>query len=498
MSVIRFGEWLPDQQSLDSAGATEAKNVLPGVSSYLPMPSSSPITDAITVRARGAIAAKDKSGVVYGYVGNETKLYSIGSSSHTDVTNTGGAYALSAAENWNFVKWGEKILATCIDEPLQSVTMGGANFADVSGSPPKARFISVIGQFVTLANLDDGTAKPQTVRWSAIDDETDWAASQDTQSDSQLLNSNEKNGGGHIMGITGGSEYGIIFQEYSIWRMTYVGTPTIFQFDEILPGVGTPCKNSITQEGRMIHFLGQDGFYQLIDGAQPKKIGDQKCDKWFLSDYDSGYPERVIGASDPNSSTVIWIYPDSGGNGSPNKYIAYNWYIDKWTHGEIDLEWIYSAISSGYTLEELDNINASIDDLGISLDSKELKGGQLQFATYGIDHKKGSLAGPALSAILETAEFQFSQLGDQPQDTRTLISSVRPIVDGGASQTVQIGTRSLQSDSVSWSASETPNSETGLVHPRSDARYHRTRVNLVGDFNHAIGADVIGQISGSR
>lgn len=488
--TIRFGEWTPDLNPINSPGVSEAKNVLPSADGYMPFRSVAQITDAINARARGAISAKDKSGVVYGYVGNETKLYSFGATSHTDVTNTGGAYALSSDSCWNFVKWGEKIIGVAIDENPQIITFGDANFADLSGSPPKAAFIAVISDFVVLANINDGTAKPLDVRWSAINDETDWTASQETQSDSQELRSNEKNGGGHIMGIVGGTEYGIVFQEYTIQRMDYVGAPLIFDINEIFPGIGTPCKNSITQEGKLIHFFGQDGFYQISDGTSIKKIGDQKVDKWFLSDLDADYPERVIAASDPKSSNVVWIYPgESSTAGTPNKYIAYNWYLDRWTHGDIDLEWIFSSVSAGYTLEELDNISSSIDTLGISLDDNSLKGGTLRFSVYDTDNKLGSLTNTPLNGTIDTEELNIYGELD-------FVKKARPLVDGTA--TIQIGNRMLLTDDVSYTDALSTDSTTGWTYPRIKTRYERFRVNTSGEYNKAIGVDGLITKAGSR
>lgn len=484
--MIPFAEWLPDLPALDNPGATEAKNVLPGAKSYLPLPDISPITDAMDAFMRGGIAVRDKDDVVYNYAGNETKLYSISADTHSDKTNVGGAYALSDEENWEFQKWGEKLIAVAIDEPPQIITLAGSNFADLAGSPPKARHIAVINNFVVLANLNEGgTLKPQKVRWSAIDDETDWTASATTQSDSQELKSDAGSGGGFIMGITGG-EWGNIFQEYSIWRMTYVGSGQgIFQIEEVLPGVGTPAKNSITQEGRYTHFLSQEGFVQLIDGFQIKYIGKEKIDATFFADVNDRYMHRIVGGSDPTSAIVSWIYPStSSSDGTPDKIICYNWFTERWTHGAINLEWIYQALGQGFTLEGLDAVSSSIDALTPTLDSRAWVGGALQLAIYDTSHKKGVLGGTALSAIIETAEAMINP------GKRTQVTGVRPLVDGATTLTVQIGTRELQDDAVAYGSALTPHSSTGIAPARSDSRYHRFRVNTVGGFTHAQGIDV--------
>ena len=93
-------------------------------------------------------------------------------------------------------------------------------------------------------------------------------------------------------------------------------------------------------------------------------------------------------------------------------------------------------------------------------------------------------------AVIETAETQFFP------GRRAYLSGVRPLVDGTA--TIQIGTRDLQEDTVSYGSAITPHSQTGLANTRSDSRYHRIRLNTTGDFTHAIGVDVEARQSGKR
>jgi hypothetical protein len=488
---LKFGNWMPDQPDYHSGGATEAKNVIPFANSYLPLKAVTQITDALTARARGAISVRDSGGQAYLFTGDETKIYSLAGNVHTNVSKSGN-YALSEEENWEFIKFGSTVIAINSDTTTQAITLGGSLFADLAGSPPKARHGSIVANFVVLGNIDDGTARQNRVKWSGINSSTSWANSATTQSDYQDLFSNELKGGGDIQAITGG-EYGNVFQEYTIWRMTYVGSPLIFQFDEVQAGYGTPCKNSVVQEGRITHFLGQDGFYQLIDGAQIKPIGEGKVNNFFFDEYDSDHPHRVVGASDPKSSIVAWIYPTTGNNGNPNRIIFYDWAHDKWSRGEVDLNWMYTGIGQGYTLEQLDDVSSSIDDLTTSLDAKMWTAKDLQLAVYDTEHKKGTFAGTALSAVIETPEAQLFN------DKRAFVDGVRPLIDGASTtMTVQLGTRDLQNSASSFDTAVSPESDTGIAHTRSDARYHKVRVTTTGDFNHAVGVDIFAQESGQR
>ena len=128
-----------------------------------------------------------------------------------------------------------------------------------------------------MANTLETTQQQYRVRWSAINDETDWTENVNTQSDYQDIPD-----GGQIMGIRGG-EFGLVLLERSIHRMTYVGTPFIFQFDNISRNKGCMASGSIVQYQGITFFLSDDGFY-MCDGQQVTPIGAEKVDRFFLSD----------------------------------------------------------------------------------------------------------------------------------------------------------------------------------------------------------------------
>lgn len=495
MLEVPFGEYLPDLPDYKNPGITAAKNIIPHLKGYLPLKSLSAVTDALDARCRGAAAVRDSDANVYNYAGDATKLYVQSSGSMIDVTNLGGNYSTGAREYWEFVKWGEKVIATNYSDDPQIITMGDANFADLSGSPPRARHIAIINPgFVVMANLNEsGTIRPTRVRWSGINDETQWTTDKGKQSDFQDLFSSAPQGGGWIQKVVGG-EYGIIFQEDAIWRMDYAGTPPIFNINEIVAGTGTPARNSVVKVGEQIFFLGQDGFYKLVSGSGVVPIGSNRVDMTFLSEIDPGSFDRVWGAADPTQRLIIWIYPGAGSSGgNPNKALIYDWVNDRWGPGEFEAEIIFSSLGAGYTLEELDTLSASLDDLTASLDSREYTGGALQLGAFDTDHKKATFSGPAYDWQLETVEAEIGN------GMRAYIDGVRPLIDGDSlSISVQLGSRGKQDEPFSFGASVSPESETNIAHFRNDDRYHRARIIGSGDFNHAIGCQVWAIQSGFR
>lgn len=479
--IIPFAEWLPDLPAFNNQGATIAKNVIPHARSYLAVPQTQIVSEALDGACLGAVAAQDNSAVTYNYAGDATKLYSLIAGAYVDIS--GSTYATLSPNRWSFTRWGEKIIATNYANTPQVITMGGANFSDLGGSPPKAKYIGVVGDFVVLGNVNDGTDRSNRVQWSAINDETNWVPSAATQSDYQDLQGN----GGSIQAVVGG-EYGVIFQEHSIWRMTYIGSPLVFQFDEVETGKGTPAPYSVISIGSSIFYLGWDGFY-LFNGSQSVNISVNKVSKTFYADLDQDFTGQVVATIDPINTVVLWLYHGAGHTGVANKIITYNWSNGRWSEIEVELEHVTTSRSSAYTLEELDTYSPSIDLIPISLDSRGYKGGTILMAGFDANHRLIAFTGEAMEGVIDTQEIQFNPSGTAH------VSAVRPLIDGNSF--VQIGTRKLHTDLPVFSGAVSMDSE-GKCSFRSDARYHRIRLTTSGEFGHAEGVDVEFTPTGAR
>jgi len=147
--MIRFGEWLPDQPPLNNNGVTVAKNVIPAANGYRSFPSFVGFSNAADKRIRGIMAAKDNDGNVTLFAGDADKLYKFNQSDSnlSDVSKSGApAYDLTGDERWRFVQFGEKVIATGgVGEEAQVFDLGsGSAFGNLTGSPPKANFCTVV------------------------------------------------------------------------------------------------------------------------------------------------------------------------------------------------------------------------------------------------------------------------------------------------------------------------------------------------------------------
>lgn len=477
--IVSFGEWAPDLEEISIKGLAVAKNVVPGPDGYDSLNSLNSVTNALSGACVGAAWFSDKSGNVNCFAGDATKLYVLTGATWADKSIVSG---YTGATNWEFAQFGQRIIATHIGNVVQYWDMGASTlFANLPGTPPQAARIAVVGDFVVLGDLYEGsTNKPNWVRWSGFNASELWTASSATQSDSQELFGR----GGRVQKIIGGTT-GIIFQEHAIRVMTFVGPPLIFRFDVAEVDSGTPAPNSVVAAGAKIFYYSHDGFYVFSLGSGSQCISDNRVTRWFQSECVDVTSLR--GVVDREAQRVMWAF--NAGGATNDRVIIYDWSINKWSYGAVDTEILWEFATAGYTLEEMDSLISDVDAGTGSVDDRIYQGGAISVAAFDSSHKTATFTGSPLDATLETGELIA--------DRRLFINKMRPLVSGYSTMTAQVASRSTLQTPSSFGGSSALNA-SGEFTTRANARYHKFRLNLSGGFSRAVGLDVNAVPEGNR
>ena len=472
---ITFGEWLPDQPSV-LGGLVKADNVYSRAIGYGGIPQLEDYSGSASENLNNVVAGRNPDGTVSIFAGSATNLYKLdtGDMSLDDVS--GSTYSTQEGQRWRFTQFGNRLIAANGYDKLQGWLLGTSTaWANLAADAPKAKYITVVRDFVVSANLYDvSSPMPFRVKWSALNDETSWADSATTQSDYQEIPD-----GGTIVGITGG-EFGLILMDRSIYRMSYVGSPLVFQFDNITRNLGCYEANSVIQYQGTTFFLSDDGFY-ACDGQQVFPIGKEKVDRFFFIDVDDTYMSNMSVAIDPFKKLVIWAYASKGQGGKVNKLLIYNFQTKKWSSATTTADRI-ADVSTPYTsLEGLDIVSASLDALGTPLDSRLWVGGKMLLAgTKGA--KIITFTGTNSTATIQTGELSL-------ENRKSALTLVQPIVDNGSSN-VAVFSRDLLTTQIVFGSSTAADSEN-RVSLRSMGRYHSLQFTPTGsDWQSIIGADV--------
>jgi hypothetical protein len=373
--------------------------------------------------------------------------------------------ALSSTAQWQFAQTGNLVFATQANVVLQVFDLSSASaFAVALGSPPQAAYISVVGRFLVLSGL---LSQPYRIQWSGLNS---FNAAASWTSGTNSSDFQDFPDGGIVRGVAGG-EFGTIFQDQAIRRMSYIpGSAFIFQIERVTQDMGLYAPYSIIRAGATIYFYAGQGFHKIDPGGVPVQIGRERVDRTFLTDLDKGNLQLFIGAADPRTTRIYWAYKSvSGTTGLYDKIIGYDAALDRWFPVSMVGEYLLGISQTGLTLENLDSISASIDALGVSLDSFATAV-QPQIAQFSSSHMLGFFTGNNLEATLESAEQ-----GTAGQEI--YVNGFRPVTD---SATVY--------GSVSWrqalNATPTIGTEiamqarTGNVNLRREARYIRFKQRI--------------------
>lgn len=544
---LQFNEWLPDQPSMSGA-LIDAKNCYPVSLGYAPFPPSEDYSGAASENLNAVFVGKfGTENQIFG--GGATKLFKLNNTSLAlaDVSTSGGYssssswkfvqfgkkvlaannsarlqaweigssstfYESSTYKSGTYSRSGTTVTVTITGHGLTTstayrvdvtsgsgtdgtytITVVDANsftYTDTSSgttsgninvftsSAPIAKYVTVVRDFVVCGHLDGGT-NANKVQWSDINAEDYWTAGATSQSDSQVIPD-----GGNITGLAGG-EFGLVFLEKAIVRMSYIGSPLFFQFDTISRGLGCLDGNSIANYNNISYFLSDDGFYKC-DGTSIVGIGSEKVDRYFFDNADLDDLGTMTTAVDPIKKIVVWNYSTVD---AKRELLIYNWQLNKWSRVETEATVVGIVSTVGTTLEALDTTlgYTNIDTMPASLDSRLWMGGKFLFAGAD-DTKIITFTGTTYNTEIITTDIEVGY--------NSVVQLARPTIDNG-SATVKVASRKELDDNVSFSASVTTSSE-GRASLRSYGRYHRLSISPTGNWTNAVAVDVDIKPTGNR
>jgi hypothetical protein len=492
---LPFAAWEPDKADLDINVATVATNVLPAANCYMPARGLTPVasSDALPGPPKGMFLAQKSDGEFVNFAaadnGSEDRIYTFEDGVWTDRSKTGGYADADTTSGWQFAQYGDFVYAVSGDNnDIQKIDLTNlaAGFDDVAGTggtdPPRAKFITVISEFVMLGGL---ASYPTSVQWSEIGDADGWRIG------TGGCDRQEFPDGGLVTGITA-SEYGLVFQENSIRRFAFnPGSAYVFEFQRIVEKAGTSASQSITRTNARVFWLGEDGFW-MEAGGQLVPIGAERVNRYFFADIASANVPYVQGYADPVSQHAYFAYPSLAQSSGDvkDRILCYDYVLDRWTLIEEELYLVGPVAKPDVGIDDEPLASMALEDVPYPLDNPYWRGGRPQPGGIGTDFKLSSFSGDALEATIETGLAALAPPG------RSMIQRVAPLIDTSGSF-VNVATRNATFDSDSW-RTERATSASGFTHWTASGRYHRVRLRVPegATWTKAVGIDVSGRAEG--
>lgn len=488
MTWVTAGEWKPDEAMFGVGTISSLLNIYPNTNGYNPIPEFLPISTPIIEDGEPAVVTGSKSFVLSDghfitVAGTDKNLYLLEQAEWTNISKTGGYNG--QGQPWQFAMYGDLVMATNYYDSVQCINIksGEKQCSDLSETAPRATCIAVVNEFVVLGNTVDtyDNARPGRVWWGPIGNpKGEWTPNQTTMCDYQ-----DQGQGAYVVNIVGGEDCKIFMRD-AIIRMTFVGSPQVFQFDVIEPNRGCTGINALTSIGEIIFFLASDGFF-MMSGASLQQIGLNKVDNYVLKRFAGGLVSAAKCVADPRNKCVWWAIPkeDLTARGILlNEILIFHYPSGKWGRAENNMTLLHEFYTKDYSLDELDQINEILEDLPFPLDSVMYKGGS---PVIGGFDKNGTLCycyGKPMPAEFITGDIPLVD-----HQKRGWLNRLRMGVDGDNKHKIAVASKQVLSDAVSYVQTSEP-TRIGDYAFRVPGRYHRIKFTLGGDWNNFTGFDV--------
>lgn len=471
-----FGPFEPDKSKFNGSASASIINVMPVANGWGPMPGLTEISEALGSACRGAVYVRSSSGIYTIIAGTETGIYALNTSDYSwiDISGPSAPYALPLEETWSFTVFGTKLVIHNIADPIQvyDIETGGV-CADLPGSPPKAKYSWVSGDFLILGYLD-GPNGDKRIRWSGVNNIEHWTL---------------KEQGADEQFIPEGKEVCAGFGEQGGFFVICRAAMHFFQFApssgytftrQLLNGSqGTVSPRSVVSIGPgQFFYLSEDGFFS---GAARTPIGAERVDRWFLGQIDMTYLGDVQGAADPYEKIVWWKFRIPNGS---YRRLGYDWQLDRWCTTDLQVGEMVALVTPGVSWDGLDNLYSSIDEVDVPFDSRIFLGGRPTMATFTPDNKLAFFSGDNILATLETSTIE----GDAVN--RTFVNELRVLTDAPLS-TISVTDTIFphHGDEGTVSNPSSPN-RAGLCAFRQDGRLHKFTATIAEGALWSIISDV--------
>jgi len=169
------------------------------------------------------------------------------------------------------------------------------------------------GAFSGVTGVVDSSesSTPYTVGWSHLGNPDQFFSTDINEADEYQIPQNEQHEDNNL-GITGMEIWAgrlFVFTSDAVTLMSYVGLPTVMQFEHSGPAIGSIFQAGVIKTSLGIYFIARDNVY-LFNGSMPQPIGTKVKDRFYaaLPRKTDSYYQRTYAFYNPDTKEVGWVY----------------------------------------------------------------------------------------------------------------------------------------------------------------------------------------------
>jgi hypothetical protein len=482
---VKLYSFSPDADPLQPGVLVDCEHTVPSYRGIQGAPSAvnAGLSTATAQTVIGAASVLLLDGSARTFEGTVNDLYEQAGTAWAKVTRSSTVY-ISVTDRWRFAQFGNVTLAASRENILQYSNTSG-KFDNVTSTAsgatvtaPLGSVVETVGDFVFLANISNGPSPynaDQPDRWwaSAQGDYSDWTPSVSTQSVTGRVTSVA----GKITAIRRFGNQLVLYKRRGMYVGSYVGAPTIWDFQLIPSPTGTWCQESVldigTPEQPLHFFVGEEDIF-LFDGARPTPIGEG-VREWFFARLNTAAADKICLLHDRRNTRVYIFYP-AGGSTGIDSGLVFNYRKKRWGRDDQSIQFAFAYLDPGVNYAGLGSIAATYGAFpnapyGSAFGSQ----GEIQPAVFGTDYLVYLLNGASTSSSITT--------GDIGNDSVfSCLSRFKPRwLTKPASATLNNYYRNNFGDTATLDTSTAMDAESRFDVLRS-ARWHRFQASMSGDW----------------
>jgi hypothetical protein len=230
------------------------------------------------------------------------------------------------AATWSFDNFGQVVLAcsTADGRVFEWDPSVGGEAAPVTGAPLDNAAVFVTDERHVVCVGADGD--PRLIKWSSREDRNDWVPSA-TNSAGDLTVSTP---GKLIRGVPFRGE-NLVFGEYSVHLMRYVGAPYFYGVEKLGDANGLVGPNAVCSIGDQVAWMGESSFWTYDGSVRPIPCEVQD---YVFGDFNVLQGAKVCAGHNNDFGEIWWFYP-SADSVENDRYVIWSYREGWWSFGQL-------------------------------------------------------------------------------------------------------------------------------------------------------------------
>jgi hypothetical protein len=471
MAQVPFGEWRPDAAALDAQVLKVARNALPNDAGWGPMPALQELgSDELAEGCLGACFVTKADGSFRIFAGGTTDLYELITGEWEVVSGASAPYATPAGNKWFFIRWRTSLIALNGSDVNQLIDIeSGTDFEDQGGTPPVAWAGAAIENYIFLMDATDRTRMVV----NDFDDVEGWTLGTGT-CDEFFAESGGTFASPPLLGTqglilqTGGEAKRLVLNR---------GFERPWTLESIEGVRGAVWGYGAVGTDIGVLYVAEDGIYAMTADGQNPKLGEGRVNQWFLDALDTSRINQVLAVKDPYTPRVFFAFHSASAGDDYDRLLGFDLHRNRFFSAQITSAFWCPIVSAGMTLEQVGALYPDIDDMPVSLDSRQFMGGRPTIGGVSSNGILCFLTGNALEATFQTPKMQLAP------GARSLVKEAFVVgALGDASPTLRITRSEFEGDTEATKGPFTRSSITGTYRDiRAGGRIHQFELTIPAD-----------------